>query len=169
MIPGIAYVLIFSLILCRCSVGSISICSSTVFVGVDQRAENFHTDSFISLDTDVKYFCAKHGIYDIECEAIRQFHTKRCFSEENKNRIDETELLSGSADQSETETRVENSSDDGDDMISAHSQEDKSNTENLKSEAIDYSQSYGPTLPVTLVDKTHQLKVYYMYTHLHCK
>lgn len=161
--------IVFVITLTLCSVKSISLCDTTVYVGVDQRAENFHTDSIGSMDTDLKYFCTKHDIDDTQCVLIRDYHTKRCFGEEIRHEIDSSPSTEDIIETSQLEKRPEIAQNDHDtnedmnhdinsDFSTPQSPDVSQSTPSTTS--IDYSQSYGPVLPVSILDRTHQLKMF---------
>jgi hypothetical protein len=161
----------------------ISVCTSTIHVGSDgeQKTEKFHTDSLASLYTDTKYFCARHNIYDAECELIREYHMKRCFTEstgdsdkgDGENEVERSSDVETGVEQGKEKGKSREKDEDEDEEkkdveypngVNNHNQpiikeKPKSSGESTRN-IVDYSQSYGPVLPVTHLDKTHQLKMY---------
>ena len=125
------------LVFLRASRG-ISICSSNIFVGENRKAVRFHTDSLKSLHADLRRFCAIHIISDEECARIREYHVLHCFKKNEENDRGDESVIDEMSNHDNTANKVEST----------------------RSGAVDYSQTYGPELSVTLFDKTHKLSMF---------
>lgn len=151
----IAVILVLSVHLC--SMESISLCTSTVYVGADQRPEKFHSDSLDSLETDLKHFCSKNDIYATECGAIREYHTKRCFGGETAQPVHAIPTTN-----KEAEDIPINATDENDEEVAVRvsSLFEEIDKPHQSLQSVDYSQTHGPVLPVTLEGTTHHLKMF---------